>query len=123
MVYNFKKFENIHGRYESRITITASRSIGFPTKFFKDNNIDGYKFVVLYYDEDQKVLGIKFSNDEEEPHKFTIVKSKDGYGGGIIASSFFGKYGLDTKKIRGKYEWKKEDTSFGKLYIIELKEK
>ncbi|KKT71466.1 MAG: hypothetical protein UW68_C0065G0002 [Candidatus Collierbacteria bacterium GW2011_GWB1_44_6] len=123
MNYNFKKFEETHGRYESRITVTGSKSIGFPTRFFKDNDIDSYKYVTLFYDEDKMVVGIKFLSDEGEPHKFTIVKSKDGYGGSIIASSFFGKYAIDTKKYKGKYDWKKEITPFGELYVIELKEK
>lgn len=122
MAYNFKKFENTHGRYESRITITSGKSIGFPTKFFKENNIDSYKFVVLYFDEEQKAIGIQFSNDENEQHKFTIIKSKDGYGGSVVATSFFKKYEIDTKTHKGKYDWEIEDTPFGNMFIIKLKE-
>jgi len=39
MPYNFKKFEGRNARLESRITITKSNSIGFPTKFYVDNKI------------------------------------------------------------------------------------
>lgn len=122
MAYNFKKFENTHGRYESRITITSSKSIGFPTKFFKENNIDSYKFVVLYFDEEQKAVGVQFSNDEEERHKFTIIKSKDGYGGSVVATSFFKKYEIDAKTHKGKYDWEKNETPFGQMFVIRLKE-
>jgi hypothetical protein len=121
MDYNFTKFENTHGRYEARITITASNSIGFPTKFYNENNIDNHKYIVLYFDEEKKAIGIQFSNDDNEPHKFTIIKSKDGYGGSVVATSFFKKHGIDPKAHKGKYDWKKVETPFGELFVFELK--
>lgn len=122
MDYNFTKFENTHGRYEDRITITSSNSIGFPTKFYKENNIDSYKYVILYFDEEKKAIGVQFSTDDNEPHKFTIIKSKDGYGGSVVATSFFKKHGIDPKTHKGKYDWKKAETPFGELFVIELKQ-
>lgn len=121
MSYNFKKFESIGGKYETRFSITGSRSISFPTKFYEENNIRRFKFVVLFYDEDQKAIGLKFSDDESEPHKYTLIKS-DNYGASIVATSFFKKYNLDPKKYKGKYDWKRVNTDFGKLFVIELGE-
>ena len=121
MDYNFTKFENTHGRYENRITITSSKSIGFPTKFYEENKIDSYKYVILYFDVEKRAIGIQFSTDDNEPHKFTIIKSKDGYGGGIVATSFFRKHEIDPKLHKGKYDWQKVETQFGKLFVIELK--
>lgn len=121
--YSFKKFEETGGRYETRITITSHNSIGFPTRFYEQNNISGYKYVVLYYDESKKAIGLQFTNNEEEKHKFTIIKSKKGYGGSVVATSFFKKYELDTKKYKGKYEWKKMESDFGTLFVIDLGEK
>lgn len=123
MDYNFQKFENTHGRYESRITITGSRSIGFPTTFYKENKIENYKYVILFYDPEQKALGIQFSNNEDEQHKFTIIKSQEGYGGSVVATSFFKRYGIDTAKYKGKYDWQKVDTPHGELFVIELRER
>ena len=119
MSYNFKKFESTGGKYETRISITGSRSISFPTKFYEDNNIKKYKFVVLFYDEEKKAIGLKFTEDKEEPHKYTLIKS-DNYGASIVATSFFKKYSLDPKKYKGKYEWKRVRTEFGNLCVIEL---
>lgn len=121
MDYNFIKFENTHGRYEDRITITSSKSIGFPTKFYKENKIDNYKYAVLYFDQEKKAIGIQFSSDDNEPHKFTIIKSKDGYGASIVATSFFKKHGIDPKINKGKYDWQKVGTPFGEMFVIELK--
>ena len=120
MNYNFKKFESTHGRYESRITITSSNSIGFPTKFYKDNNIGQYKYVVLFFDKDNQAIGIKFTADKNEPHKFSII-SQTGYGGSVVVTSFFKKHEIDPKKHKGKYDWKKVKTDFGKLFVFELK--
>ena len=121
MDYNFSKFESTHGRYESRITITSSNSIGFPTRFYKENKIENYKYVILYFDVERKAIGVQFSNNDSEPHKFTIIKSKDGYGGSVVVISFFKKHEIDTKINKGKYDWKKIETPFGELFVFELR--
>lgn len=120
-MFNFQKFEKTNARYENRITITSSNSIGFPTKFYQDNNLVDYKYVVLYYDKEQKVIGIQFTNSEEELHKFSILKSKQGYGGSIVATSFFKTYGLDPSKYKGKYLWNKiNQEGIGDIFVIQL---
>ena len=80
-----------------------------------------YKYVILYFDEEKKAIGIQFSTNDNEPHKFTIIKSKQGYGGNIVATSFFKKHNIDPQIHKGKYDWKKIKTQFGKLFVIELK--
>jgi|GEM_PF-770646 len=123
MDFNFHKFENTNQRFEDRITVTGTNAFGFPTKFFKDQSIENYKYVVIFYDPDKKAVGLHFTNSEEEKHKFTIIKSK-GYGGSVIATSFFKTYNIDPKKYHGKYEWeKKEMPPTGTLFVIILKER
>lgn len=120
-MFNFQKFEKTNSRFEDRITVTASNSIGFPTKFYQDNNIGNYKSVVLYYDKDQKAIGILFTNSDEEKHKFSILKSKKGYGGSIVATSFFRTYGIDTKFYHRRYNWEKvNQEGIGELFVIKL---
>lgn len=123
-MYNFKKFVKTSQRSEDRITVTTSNSFGFPTKFYKDNKINQYKYVVVYYDEEQKAVGLHFTNDEEEKHKFSILRSKQGYGGSIVATSFFKTNNLNPKIYRGKYEWEKTTLEgVGDLFVIKLREK
>lgn len=117
----FKKFIATSKRNENRITITASNSFGFPTKFFKDNNVGDYKYVVLYYDEEQKAVGFQFTNEEAEMHKFTIIKSNRGYGGSIVATSFFKTNNIRPEEYKGRYEWEsQEPEGIGKLFVIKL---
>lgn len=124
MSFNFKKFENTNLRLEKRITLTGSGNIGFPTKFYIDNNVKDYKFVVLYYDELEKAIGVLFSNDNNEKNKFTIIHSKKGYGGSIVIRSFIRSHNIDTNIYRGRYEWENYTMEgVGKLYVIRLKER
>lgn len=82
-----------------------------------------FKFVMLFFDQAKKAIGIQFTKDESEPHKFTLIKSKLGYGGSIVATSFFKKYKIDIVQHKGKYDWRKVKTEFGNLFVLELKSK
>lgn len=120
MTYDFVKFEDRHARFESRITITGSYSIGLPTKFYRDNNIEDYQFAILFWDSKSKAIGIHFSNDEKEVGRIKIARTKD-YGGMIAVKSFFTKNEIDPKLYKGRYEWEKiEQSGVGAMYVIKL---
>ncbi len=124
MQFNFKKFEGRNKRHEDRITITKSGGIGFPTRFYQDNNLANFKYVILYWDEGNKAIGIQFNNDESEKNKFSILKSGAGYGGNIIARSFFKDNRIENNKYYGKYEWVKQTIDgIGEVYTVVLKER
>ena len=124
MDYNFIKFENLHQRTEDRITVTGNSSIGFPTKFYNDNGIKDFKYVVVFYDKEKNAIGINFTNSEEEKSKFTIIRSNKGYGGQIVARSFFKSNNIDPKKYKGRYIWEKTQIeSVGEIFVILLKER
>lgn len=120
--YQFIKFEGRNLRLEDRITVTKSHSIGFPQKFYQDNNVKNYKYAVLYWDDKNKAIGIKFTNDEKEKNGFSIIHSKIGYGGGISAKSLFKTYHIDPAIYYGRYEWKKyNQEGVGEIFVINLK--
>lgn len=121
--FQFIKFDKTNARSEDRITVTGHNSFGFPTKFYKEENIGQYKYAIIYYDTNRKAVGLQFTNSDEEKHKFSILKSKQGYGGSIVATSFFKSYNIDPKIYHGRYAWeKREQPGVGTLYVIELKE-
>jgi len=123
-MYKFVKFEGRNARMEDRITVTKSKSIGFPTKFYKDNNIQNFKYVVLFYDQEKKAIAIKFTNDIVEKNKFAIIKSTQGYGGSVVAQSFFKSLGIDAEKYANRYNWEKTNIEgIGEIYVINLIEK
>ena len=120
MAYKFEKFTKRNLRQEDRITVTKSNSIGFPTKFYEDNNIKNYKYVSLYWDAEKDAIGIKFSN-ESTGNEFSIIHSKKGYGGSIVARSFFKFNNLNPEMVKGRYHPKKvRIPEIGSLFVIEL---
>ena len=119
--YNFMKFEGRNTRTEDRITITKSFSIGFPTRFYQDNAIRKYKYAVLFWDSNNKAIGVHFSNNEDEKSRFSILHSKKGYGGSVVARSFFRVNDIDPEAFHGRYTWdKKNIEGIGDIFIIEL---
>lgn len=122
--FNFEKFKNLNARLENRISVTKSFSIGFPTKFYNSNGLRDFKYVVLFYDKERKAIGIQFTNNENETDKFSISHSKQGYGGHIVARSFFTTYDINPGKYVSKYEWEKSAVEgVGDLFVISLKDK
>jgi hypothetical protein len=85
--------------------------------------------VVLFYDSEQKVVAIHFTNDGSQKGKFTIMRNSRNYGGGIVATSFFKANRIDPQKYAGRYDFEKMDISEvglegeGSLFVIKLKEK
>ena len=124
MEYQFKKFEGRNIRLENRITVTKSNSIGFPQKFYQDSGIKNFKYVVLFWDEKNKAVGIYFTNNEKEENRFSITHSKAGYGGSVVARSFFRTYNIDPQVCHGRYAWEKYNLEgVGEIFTIQLKEK
>lgn len=124
MTYEWKKFESVNQRLEHRITVTRSGYAGFPTKFYEDNGLSKYKYVIFYFSAPEKAVGIKFTNDENEKGILKIHHNKEGKGGWVVARNFFRTNNLDYKGYSGRYEWTKENfEGIGELYIIKLKEK
>src|SRR3989344_6450105 len=122
--YNLQKFEFVNKRRTNRgISIRGSGAIAFPAKLYDDNNIKNYKYVVLYLDKQQKLLGIHLTSDEEEKSRFSITRSKQAYGGYITVHSFFKVNDIDPKKYAGEYPWKKISFDGKDLFLINLNEK
>ena len=121
MTYQFEQFKGTNQKTENKITVTSSNSFGLPSGFFKKNFIDKFRYASLYYDKDNKAVGLHFHNNDNEEHKFSIVKSGK-YGGSIVATSFFKINGISPKKYKGKYKWKKIRLNEEKeLFVINLK--
>lgn len=129
MEWNFIEHTSTGKRFEERITITKNNVIGLPTQFYNDNNVSTYKYVVLFYDGGNKAVGVTFTNDVNAQGKISITKNNQGYGGHIVATSFFKANKIDTKRFSGRYEYDKQPLRSlgldrdGEMYIVKLVEK
>ncbi|MFZ2200041.1 MAG: hypothetical protein WAV40_04610 [Microgenomates group bacterium] len=121
--YKWIKFEGVNKREEDRITVTSTRAFGFPTKFSQDHDLKNFDYVTLFFDKEKMAVGFRFHSDKDEPHKYKLLKSNQGYGANAMAMSFFKQNNVDAHKYRGRYPYEKiSDPALGEIYIIELKE-
>lgn len=122
MPYNFIEFKDIGAKSSNKISITLSKSFGFSCSFYKQNNIEKYKYLILFFDPEKRVIGFLFTNDESKENKYKITHSKTGNSAYVITRAFFKTYNLDLNKIHGKYSPKPtEINSIGKIFYIEIK--
>jgi hypothetical protein len=123
---SFTKFTATNSKYETRLSISRSNSIGIPTQFYRDERVADYRFAVLYYDPEETRIAVRFTNDETEKGRFSITKSRD-HGGTVVAASFFRGNKIDAKSVYGKYEPVKAGgpeigvDEPGTFYVISLK--
>lgn len=120
---NWQKIESSGHRLEHRITLTRSGYVGFPAAFYEKNQINSFKYTVLYYAPDERAMGIRFTN-ESEKGALKIHHSAQSKGGSIVARNFFKIIDLDYKSFAGRYEWNIESPEgIGQLYVLKLREK
>lgn len=121
MNYQFKKFDKKNIRLEDRITITKSNSIGFPQKFYLDNDISNFRYVVLFWDKENKAIGINFTNQEEK-NGFKIIHNPK-YGAQVVVRSFLKENEIDPKIYHGRYRWEKYNLEgIGEIFVIKLEQ-
>lgn len=127
--YHFSKFNSFNSRSsDDSISITRSYSLGLSSSFCENNDVNKFKYAVLYYDKDRKSIGIRFTKSESEPSKFTISRKDTGFGQSIIARSFFKKNQVDVNKYNRKYSVKKVSLRKagidepGSLFVVDLQE-
>lgn len=112
----FEKFTKTRGRgYVPKVSIWNKGQIGFNEGALLRFNLKQFDYAVLFYDKDNKRIGIKFTNDKEDG---TIKFVKRVTGGASISGKAF----LDFYDIRPT-ENKKYDVVYNAeegLYIIDI---
>jgi len=115
----FEKF--MHKRLqtfgEPTATITKAGiinfNIGTMSNYVKDN-----KYATLYYDKENLLIGIQFSN-KKTPEAYRIVKYRTGKFGTISGMAFLKYYRISHKESRTYFvEWNEQD----EMLIIDLKQ-
>ncbi len=123
--YNFEEFTPFKGKFTSKISLNKTGGFAFSSGFWRKNSLDGVIGTKMFFDKEKKAVAFVFLKTEE--NGMVKIKSRGEQGGGYVnAKSFFAKYlmhGIDYKKMSGKYDPTEiENSQYGKMYIIELKE-
>jgi len=92
-----------------KVAIRKGGQIGLNNSVVNENELNKYKYVVLFIKKDEKLIGIRFTNDDKEEGVRKIRFSK--YGATIPAKKFIEMYKLETiKKRQLDCSWDKKET-------------
>jgi len=112
----FKKFTEIGRGFKPKASIWSRGQIGFNKGALKHYHIDRYKHAIFYYDDENELIGIELTNDDNDEglHKINVRKA----GVMISAKAFLDCNGVDLATTR-QFDLKKDNNSG--LLIIDLK--
>jgi len=112
----FEKFIFSGISFRPKVSIRKSGMFGFNNALIKKYKLKNYKYVVLYFDAEKKIVGFKFTNDDNEEgiYKLSIGEKSASFSG----KSFLDYYGINFNSIkRYDAEWDNKN----EMLIIKLK--
>lgn len=120
-----KPFQGKNKRFgRNTISITKADGFGFNSGFYFRNNIKDFKYVLLFFQKEQSLIGFQFLNDGKIPGVLKITHEPRGNSGSVTASAFISAYDINVEESAGKYPVKDyKDSKQGKIFYISLKEK
>lgn len=93
MKFKFEKFVETDSSFAAKVTIRQrTGQIGFNSGAINRFKVNDYKYVVLYFDPSERVVGIQLVRSEE-PGSIPISKKQSNTY--VTAKNFFDKYGID----------------------------
>ncbi len=110
----FEKFTQAGQSFKPKMSIWGNGGqIGFNQGAMKKFKLDIYKYAILFFDRENKRIGIKFTNDEKEEgiNKFNAKR------GVIPGKAFMDYYGVDYSKTK-PYDVVFDEEN--ELYIVNL---
>ena len=112
MGFNFVKFTETDSSFAAGITIRQTGQFGFNIGAMNRFKIGDYKFCILYFDPDRRVVGLEFSNTKADGSIDLKTSKANTY---VRAKNFCDRFGVDYSKSH-RYELKKDKDS-GYLYF------
>jgi hypothetical protein len=112
----FEKFTKTGRVYIPKASIWSRGQIGLNQGAIEKFNLDDFNFAVLYYDHDEKKIGIQFTNEKGEG-AIKLTKRKGG-GTSISANAFLGYYDIEHATTK-KYDVALDEESG--FFVIQLK--
>ena len=111
----WKRFENFGESFSPKISIRATGHIGFSAGAVNKYELKKYEWCELHYDNEKKLVGFKFSNEEHTGITTRLIKrNMDCF---IAAKPFLDYFGIDYKPTRSYSGEPDENSNF---IIIDL---
>lgn len=119
--YSFTRFDGVHQRGDNKIAINRGGLIRLSVGFCRVTNVRDFKYVVLFYDSNNKAIAFKFTVNQAMG---ALKLTKDKASLTISAKLFFMMNNLEEKNCLGRYQWQKLSLpNIGEVYVIELNKK
>jgi len=105
---SFERFTDVGARYKPTVSITKGGMISFNQGALKRFDLGKYKFVILYFDRENQLVGVQPTNDPLEEGVCKLRHRQSGAD--VSAKSFLDFYGIQygPKAIRFNPKWKEE---------------
>ena len=113
----FEKFTSSGKTFKPKVSIRKYGQIGFNNGAVKKFDLDKYEYVILFYDRENRRIGIKLTNNSSEDGAMKLQKRPLNVA--ISAKSFLEYYEIPyLKTSRYNPQWDENE----KMIIIDLKE-
>lgn len=124
----FEVFKQVGSSSKVYISISTTKTFGFPRTFLDKYGVTSDHKVVILYDKEAHSVALHFTTDEVKYGLKVQIPNKK-HGGSINARSFFELKNIDAKKYAGRYEDFKQVplsdigiSAPGTAFVIRLKE-
>lgn len=113
----FVKFTRTRARIGiPKVSIWSRGQVGFNQAAVDEYKLSDFKYVVLYYDQDDRRIGLEFTNDEKADGACKLGFRK-GSGVSFSAVAFLKTFKIDYTKTR-QYDLTFDETNT--FYVIDL---
>lgn len=99
----FEVFKQVGSSSKVYISISTTKTFGFPRTFLDKYGVTSDHKVVILYDKEAHSVALHFTTDDVKYGLKVQIPNKK-HGGSINARSFFELKNIDAKKYAGRYE-------------------
>lgn len=112
----FELFSALKGRHVPRVSVRSTHQIGLNEAAVKEFGLENVKFVQLYYDKENSLIGVKPIDSSTEPYAMSLRRRPTGAD--IAAKSFLDYYRIPREQtVVVDAHWDNEN----KMIILDLK--
>jgi hypothetical protein len=97
---SWERFTNIGRSVSPRVSIRGKVQIGLNTAAIIEFKLKDFRYTVLFFDNTNKRIGIKLTNDQSEEGACKLRVRDDKKGAHISAKSYIKKYNLGDLSIK-----------------------
>lgn len=112
--FKFQRFTDTETSFAARITVRQTGQLGFNIGAINRYKIREYGYAILYFDPENRVVGLQLTNDRESPGAIEIKQSDSNTY--IRAKNFCDRFGIEYETM-SRYDLK-QDSETGFLYFV-----